>query len=176
MDRTSAIVRRLSCSVRTEAQAIDVVQPRHRKRASAMWPSAIRAESFSMSPQTGLLTSTMAVASGSSPALRGLQKWSITASLNISESIPNAVPELQRGMNQEQLTQRHRVRMERKERVEMPLQQANLLLSSPILFFYGNNHNVILINHLGEMDFADFRKQLVGIEFGEAVVGVNPAH
>jgi len=42
-----------------EAQAIDVVQPRQRKRASAIRPSTMRAESFSMSPQTGLLTSTL---------------------------------------------------------------------------------------------------------------------
>src|SRR5262249_22582230 len=74
----------VSCSVRSEAQAIDVVQPRQRNRASTIRPSTIRAASFKTSPQTGLLTSTTAVASHNSPALRGLRKWSRTASLNIS--------------------------------------------------------------------------------------------
>src|SRR5437660_9896762 len=88
MDWASESMRLLRRSVNTEAHAIEVVQPRQRKRASAMRPSTIRAASFRMSPQTGLLTSTVAVAPGSSPALRGLRKWSRTASLNIPESIP----------------------------------------------------------------------------------------
>ena len=66
-----------------EAQAMAVVQPRQRKRASAIRPSSTRAASLRMSPQTGFETSTDAVAFGSSPALRGWRKWSRTASLNI---------------------------------------------------------------------------------------------
>jgi len=55
MPRASACVRPRSSSVKREAQAIDVVQPRQRKRASAIRPSTMRAESLRMSPQTGCL-------------------------------------------------------------------------------------------------------------------------
>lgn len=83
--RASASVWPRSCSVKSDAQAIAVVQPRHRKRASAIQPFSTRADSLRTSPQTGLLTSIVAVAPGSSPALRGLRKWSRTASLNTEE-------------------------------------------------------------------------------------------
>ena len=39
----------------------------------------------------------------------------------------------------------------------------------------GDDH-VIGINHFGEMEFADFGKQFVGVELGQAVIGVNPVH
>jgi hypothetical protein len=61
-------------SVRRDAEAIAAVQPRQRKRASRMRRSSRIAASCRMSPQTGLLTSTLAVAPGSSPALRGCWK------------------------------------------------------------------------------------------------------
>ena len=61
----------LNSSVNREAQAIDVVQPLHRNRASAILPFSILTLSRRTSPQTGLLTSTVAVASFSSPAFRG---------------------------------------------------------------------------------------------------------
>src|SRR5271169_2048213 len=95
MDRASESVWLRSSSVRREAQAIDVVQPRQRKRASAIWPSTLFTNNFRTSPQTGLLTSTVAVAPGSSPALRGLRKWSRTASLNIFESMAKTPEEAQ---------------------------------------------------------------------------------
>lgn len=72
-----------NCSVKYEAQAIAVVQPRQRKRTSTTRFPSRRIASFKMSPQTGLLTSTVASALGSSPAFRGLLKWSRTASLNM---------------------------------------------------------------------------------------------
>jgi len=56
MMRAPAIAQSTSFSVRMEAQAMEVVQPRQRKRASAIRPSATRAESLRMSPHTGLLT------------------------------------------------------------------------------------------------------------------------
>jgi len=56
MMRAPAIAQSMSFSVRMEAQAMEVVQPRQRKRASEIRPSTMRAESLRMSPQTGLLT------------------------------------------------------------------------------------------------------------------------
>src|SRR5216684_2584345 len=100
MLRASESVRSRSFSVSMDAQAIDVVQPRQRNRTSAIRSPATRAASLRMSPQTGLLTSTAAVAPGSSPALRGLRKCSSTASLNIFESMAKAVPRLQRAKNE----------------------------------------------------------------------------
>ena len=55
-------------------QAIAVTHPRVLKRASSMRPVETRTASCMMSPQTGFETSTVAVASGSSPALRGFLK------------------------------------------------------------------------------------------------------
>jgi hypothetical protein len=60
-----------SISARNDAQAIEVTQPRERKRASAMRPPSIRAASCRISPQAGLDTSTLTVAPGNSPAHRG---------------------------------------------------------------------------------------------------------
>src|SRR6266849_5201866 len=68
-------------SVSSEPQAIAVTQPRVLKRASVMRSSEKRTANCMMSPQTGLLTSTVALAPGSSPALRGFLKWSSTAAL-----------------------------------------------------------------------------------------------
>lgn len=64
-----------------------VVQPWQRKRASAMQPFSIRAARCKTSPQTGLVTSTAAVGSGSLPTFRGDWKWSRTAVLNTVFSI-----------------------------------------------------------------------------------------
>src|SRR5467141_4074755 len=58
----------------------------------------------------------------------------------------------------------------------MPVLRRHLLLGGQKLFLYGGNHDVVRIDHFGEMDFADFRKQLIGIEFREAIVGVNPTY
>src|SRR5207244_9330342 len=46
MPRASAGVRPRSSSVSSEAQAIDVVQPRHKNRASAIRPDSKRAKSL----------------------------------------------------------------------------------------------------------------------------------
>ena len=54
-----------------ELAAMDAVQPRVRKRASATRPSSKRADSRSMSPQAGLVTSTLTAGGASSPGLRG---------------------------------------------------------------------------------------------------------
>src|SRR5712671_1342637 len=58
----------------------------------------------------------------------------------------------------------------------MPVPQEDLLLWGQIPFFYGSDHDVVRIDHFGEMDFANYGKQLIGIEFGEAIVGMNPAY
>jgi hypothetical protein len=63
-------------SVRNDAQAIEAVQPRQRKRTSRIVLFSIAAESFRMSPHTGLVTSILTFAFGSSPALRGCWKCS----------------------------------------------------------------------------------------------------
>ncbi len=55
---------------------MDAAQPRQRKRTAAMRPFSRLAESCRTSPQTGLVTSILAVGLGSSPALRGDWKWS----------------------------------------------------------------------------------------------------
>ena len=67
----SLMVRPVIFSVRNEAQAIDAVQPRQRKRASCTIPAFMRTARRRISPQTGLLISTCAVGSRISPALRG---------------------------------------------------------------------------------------------------------
>lgn len=73
----------MSMSVRAELQAMAATQPWVLKRAAETQPSASRrTASRKTSPQTGLVTFTVAVASGRSPALRGLRKWSRIASLN----------------------------------------------------------------------------------------------
>lgn len=55
---------------------MEAVQPRQRKRTAAMRLCSRRTESCRTSPQTGLVTSILAVGLGSSPALRGDWKWS----------------------------------------------------------------------------------------------------
>src|SRR5207248_1092059 len=37
----------------------------------------------------------------------------------------------------------------------------------------GDDH-VVGIDHLREMDFCNLRKQFIGVQFGEAVIGVHP--
>ncbi len=87
MVRASGSVALVNFTVSNDAQAMAVVQPWHRKRASVMRWFFTRAERCRMSPQTGLVTSTVAVALGSWPTLRGDWKWSRTASLNMDFSI-----------------------------------------------------------------------------------------
>jgi hypothetical protein len=70
-------------SVRRDAQAMEAVQPRHRKRTSRMEPFSMMAASWRTSPQTGLATSILTLAAGSSPALRGCWKCSRSVWLNI---------------------------------------------------------------------------------------------
>jgi len=55
---------------------MEAVQPRQRKRTAAMRPFSSMAESCRTSPQTGLVTSILAVGLGSSPEFRGDWKWS----------------------------------------------------------------------------------------------------
>jgi len=74
-----------SRSVRTELEAMAATQPWVLKRAAAIRSASKRTDSRKMSPQTGLVTSTVAVASGSSPGLWGLRKCSRIASLNKNE-------------------------------------------------------------------------------------------
>ena len=50
------------------------VQPRVRNRAATTRPFSTRAANFITSPQTGFSNSTVAVASGNSPTLRGCSK------------------------------------------------------------------------------------------------------
>ena len=57
-----------------DAQAIDAVQPRQRKRTSRMVLFSMIALNCRTSPQTGLPTSTFTLAPASSPALRGCWK------------------------------------------------------------------------------------------------------
>ena|SRR5208282_683769 len=63
-------------SVNNEAQAMEAVQPRQRKRAAMIRVCSSWTESCRTSPQTGLVTSILAVGLGSSPTLRGDWKWS----------------------------------------------------------------------------------------------------
>jgi len=55
---------------------MEAVQPRQRKRTTVMRLCSRMAESCRTSPQTGLVTSILAVGLGSKPALRGDWKWS----------------------------------------------------------------------------------------------------
>jgi len=55
--------------------------------------------------------------------------------------------------------------------------------SNALLFFRrqiflvdGGDDDVVGIDHFGEMEFANFGKQFVGVELGQAVTGVNPVH
>src|SRR5437660_693845 len=85
---------------------------------------------------------------------------------------PKAAQQLQRRTGQDSSTQRRREEATSKN----PRPARDLLLRGQILFLNGSNHDVVWINHLGEVDFADFRKQLVRVEFRKAVFGVNPAN
>src|SRR5579862_8206237 len=80
---SSLVASPVSNSVRRDAQAIEVVHPRHKKRAVTILPCSVLTASRRMSPQTGLLTSTDAVASVRLPALRGWRKWSSSSRENI---------------------------------------------------------------------------------------------
>ena len=53
---------------------------------------------------------------------------------------------------------------------------AVLFLRRQIFLVNGGNDHVVGIDHFGEMEFADFGKQFVGVELGQAVIGVNPVH
>ena len=53
---------------------------------------------------------------------------------------------------------------------------AALFLRRQIFFVDRGDDHVIGIDHFGQMEFADFGKQFVGVEFGQAVIGVNPVH
>ena len=64
---------------------MEAVQPRQRKRTAAMRPFSRMAESCRTSPQTGLVTSILAVGLGSKPALRGDWKWSRRVGENMEE-------------------------------------------------------------------------------------------
>lgn len=79
--RATARVECVRRSVRIEAQAMAVVQPRHKKRASRIFPFSTQTESSRMSPQTGFEVCASAVAFANLPALRGLLKCSNTRSL-----------------------------------------------------------------------------------------------
>ena len=83
MPRASCDVLPLRRSVSTELDAIAATHPCVLKRASVMRPALRRTDRRSTSPQTGLVTSTVAVASGRSPALWGLRKCSSSVSLNM---------------------------------------------------------------------------------------------
>ncbi len=53
---------------------------------------------------------------------------------------------------------------------------AVLFFRRQIFFVDRGDDHVIGIDHFGEMEFTDFREQLVGIELGEAIIGMNPVH
>jgi hypothetical protein len=81
MDLSSAVVFPASDSANREEHAIEVTQPRVRKRASAIRPASRRTESSKTSPHTGFSTVTVAVGASRVPGLRGFWKWSRTAAL-----------------------------------------------------------------------------------------------
>ena len=81
MWRISSMVLPTMSSVRSEALAIAALQPRVRNRAAAIRPFSMRTASRNSSPQTGLVTFTVLVASGRSPALRGCSQCSSTTAL-----------------------------------------------------------------------------------------------
>ena len=64
---------------------MEAVQPRQRKRTAVMRPLSRLAESCRTSPQTGLVTSILAVGLRSSPALRGDWKWSRRVAENMGK-------------------------------------------------------------------------------------------
>src|SRR5438105_11988503 len=70
-------------SVSREALATAALHPRVRNRAAAIRPLSMRTARCNSSPQTGLLTSTVLVASGRSPTLRGCSQCSSTTALYI---------------------------------------------------------------------------------------------
>src|SRR5260370_651697 len=96
--------------------------------------------------------------------------------VNRPESIPKAVPQLQCAKKSSQLNDASTEFAESRRNRQECLFHNILLFRGQILFLDGSNHYVVWINHLGKMDFADFRKQLVGIEIREAILGVNPAY
>ncbi len=51
-----------------------------------------------------------------------------------------------------------------------------LFFRRQIFFVDRGDDHVIGVDHFGEMEFADFGKQFVGVEFGQSVIGVNPVH
>src|SRR5579863_5948701 len=78
----------MTSSVNIEAQATAVTQPCALKRTAAIVPFSTRAARRRTSPHTGFDTSTEALASERSPALRGFLKWSRTAAEYMAESLP----------------------------------------------------------------------------------------
>src|SRR5580700_339338 len=43
-----------------------------------------------------------------------------------------------------------------------------------VFFVDGGDNDVVGVDHFGEVQLANFRKELVRVEFGEAVVAVDP--
>jgi hypothetical protein len=130
----------LSNSVSLEAQAMEVVHPRQRKRACVTLPCSTFTASRKTSPQTGLLTSTDAVAPSNSPTLRGFWKWSST-------SLENMVIEYD----------------------QVAANWATALLRRAlrkILLFHRSDHHVVGIDHLGQVKLANLGTEFVGVEFG----------
>jgi len=77
----------MSASVSAELLAIAATQPWVLKRAAATRPAATRTARRRTSPQTGFVTSTVALASGKSPALCGARKWPRMISLNTAPGV-----------------------------------------------------------------------------------------
>ena len=92
MERASATLQPVRRTVKSDEQAIAVVHPRHKKRASAIPPFSTRTASSRMSPQTGFVVCTCTVASASLPALRGFRKCSRTKSLYIPAIVAQLTP------------------------------------------------------------------------------------
>src|ERR1700739_1882196 len=53
---------------------------------------------------------------------------------------------------------------------------SGLFLWWKVFFLDRRDDNVIWIHHLCEMNLADFGQQLVGVDFAETVIRMNPRH
>src|SRR3990172_2371856 len=87
MTRASSMVLPFTISVTMLLVATAAPHPNVLNLMSTMWSSSTLMKIFMMSPQTGLPAVPTPSASGISPTLRGLEKWSITLSLYISSSL-----------------------------------------------------------------------------------------
>jgi len=131
-----------------EAQAIDVVQPRQRKRASAIRRQRCEPRRFSMSPQTGLLTSHRYRGAGQFSSIARITKVIENGfaehPLKVSKgSASRAMPPETRELNAE--TQKV---AEKQKELRNAAALERLTSLGQVFFLDGGNHHVVRVDHL----------------------------